>query len=144
MNRSFFVVTAFFAVATLLFFACSNTNLAPGPTDRVTLALNQSARLSTGITIKVDSLADGRCPVNLTCIWAGNARLIALLSKGAEQKAVRLVLGPDPVNAANKRPDSTGVVFGGITYKVVLRDVVPYPGSGQARPTEAIVQVTSL
>jgi hypothetical protein len=142
MNRSLTIVSLLLTLSTLLLFACSNTT--PAPDEQVTLALNQSARLSTGITVKIDSLADGRCPLNLNCLWAGNARLKAVLSKGAEQKSVRLVLGPDPTNSANRRPDSTGVVLGGVTYKVILRDVVPYPGSGQARPTEAILQIKGL
>jgi hypothetical protein len=144
MNRSFLIIALLWAAGTLLLFACSNTASAPDPTDQVTLALNQSARLSTGITVKVDSLADSRCPVNANCIWEGNVRLRATLTKDADSKSVRLILGRDPANPANKRPDSSGVVLGGVTYKVIVRDVVPLPGSGQARPTEAIIQVKGM
>lgn len=132
-----------FASATLLF-ACHDATVAPIPANQVKLALNQSARLSSGVSVKVDSLNDSRCPHNADCIWAGNVMLRAVLTKNSDIKPVRLILGQDPANPTNKRPDSTGVVLTGITYKVVLRDVTPYPGSDSAQPKEALVEVTPL
>ncbi|MEZ0607142.1 hypothetical protein ACAW74_01445 [Fibrella sp. WM1] len=143
MNRPLQLAAASLFASATLFLACNNSSTAPAPADQVKLALNQSGRLSSGITVKVDSLYDSRCPLNASCIWSGNVILRAALTKEAETKAVRLVLGPDLDNPTNKRPDSTGVVLGGTTYKVVLREVTPYPGSGSAEPTKALVEVVA-
>lgn len=133
--------TCFLMSATLLV-ACNKATISPTPADQVKLALNQSARLSSGVTVKIDSLSDSRCPLNVNCIWAGNVMLRAVLTKDADVKTVRLILGQDPRDATNKRPDSTGVVLTGTTYKVVLRDVTPFPVAGVTQRPEAVIEVT--
>lgn len=143
MNRFVTIVAASLFASATLFLACTNSASTPPPANQVKLAQSQSGRLSSGVTVKVDSLADSRCPINAICIWGGNVVLRAVLTKDTDTKSVRLVLGTDPTNPTNKRPDSTGVVLGGTTYKVVLRDVTPYPGSATNEPTQALVEVAA-
>lgn len=145
MNRSLKAAAAALFAAAILFVACTNSSPleTPSPANQVKLAQNQSGRLSSGVMVKVDSLDDSRCPPNAYCIWSGNVILRAALTKDTDTKSVRLVLGPDLQNPTNKRPDSTGVVLAGTTYKVVLREVTPYPGSGTAEPKQALVEVVA-
>ncbi|CCH01008.1 hypothetical protein FAES_2999 [Fibrella aestuarina BUZ 2] len=143
MNRFVNVAAASLFASATLFLACTHSSSTPSPANQIKLGQNQSGRLSSGVTVKVDSLSDSRCPINAICIWGGNVVLRAVLTKDTDTKSVRLTLGPDPANPTNKRPDSTGVVLGGTTYKVVLRDVTPFPGSGSTEPKQALVEVAA-
>jgi hypothetical protein len=144
MNYSRNSIAAILIAALPLAYACKSTDLTP--TNRVTLAAYQSGRLQNDITIRVDSLLDSRCPEGGVCIWEGNAVVKATLTKEASQKQVRLVLGPDFVNGNRQKSDSTGVVLAGSTYKVILRDVTPYPKINQPSQTatQAVIEVSKL
>ncbi|MEZ0486429.1 hypothetical protein [Fibrella aquatica] len=137
-------IAAFLLLSTLLY-ACKTAEVAP--TNRVALKADQSARLQNNVTVRVDSLTDSRCPEGVTCIWEGNSVVNTTLSKAADKAQVRLILGRDITAKGNHpRADSTSVVLVGETYKVVLRDVTPYPSVKQpASPaTQAIIEVSKL
>ncbi len=70
----------------------------------------------------------------------------ATLSKETDRQQVRLVLGLDNVNGTWQKADSTGVVLAGATYKVILRDVTPYPSiiKPASAPTQAVIEVSKL
>lgn len=126
---------------TTFFFACKSSDTAP--TASVSLGLNQSARLSTGVMVQVDSIQDSRCPLNAYCIWAGQAKVRLQVSKNQDAKTLQLALGPDPNGSYKNRLDSTTVVLSHEAYKVILKSVTPYPGSanpGQLQKAE--VEVT--
>lgn len=146
MNYSQKLIAALALVALPLAYACK-TSPEVAPTNRVTLSAYQSARLQNDVTVRVDSLRDSRCPEGALCIWEGNAVVKATLSKDTDQKQVRLVLGPDPSATGTRlKSDSTGVVLSGVTYKVILRDVTPYPDVNQPTPatTQAVIEVSKL
>ena len=127
----------------VLFTACHSSETRP--TDRVSVALHQSARLGSDVTVRADSIQDSRCPVNVNCIWAGNVRVKLLVSSINDSSVVRLGLGADPAGNVTKRPDSTNVTLNNSVYKVILRDVNPYPGTSTTnQPQTAIVQVTKI
>ncbi|MEZ0539914.1 hypothetical protein [Fibrella arboris] len=130
-------------MASLLTYACKSTDMTP--TNRVTLSAYQSGRLQNDITVRVDSLNDSRCPQGVVCLWEGNVVVKASLSKDVDKAQVRLVLGPDMANGTRKKSDSTGVVLSGATYKVILRDVTPYPTANQTSPApQAVIDVSKL
>lgn len=145
MNHSRNSIAAFLIAALPLVYACKTTDNIT-PTNRATLSAYQSARLQNDVTVRVDSLKESRCPEGAACIWSGNAVVKATLSKDTDQKQVRLVLGIDNVNGTWQKADSTGVVLAGATYKVVLRDVTPYPSiiKPSPAPTQAIIEVSKL
>jgi hypothetical protein len=144
MNHSQKTIATFLIAALPLAYACKTTEVSP--TNRVTLGAYQSARLQNDVTVRVDSLKESRCPEGAACIWEGNAVVKATLSKDTDQKQVRLVLGLDNVNGKWQKSDSTGVVLAGATYKVILRDVTPYPSitKPSTAPTQAIIEVSKL
>ncbi|GAB2589104.1 hypothetical protein [Spirosoma areae] len=126
-------------LGTVVFSACKSPETTP--TDRVSVGLNQSARLGSDVVVQVDSIQDSRCPANVVCIWAGEAKVKLALSKNSDSKVVRLVLGAD----VKARLDSTNVSLANQSYKVILREVNPYPGtSADGQPQMAVVQVTKL
>jgi hypothetical protein len=144
MNHSQKAIATFFIAALPLAYACKTSEIAP--TNRVSLGAYQSARLQNDVTVRVDSLKDSRCLEGAVCIWEGNAVVKATLSKDTDKKQVRLVLGKDFVNGNPQKSDSTGVVLAGSTYKVILRDVTPYPKINQPSQanTQAVIEVSKL
>jgi len=88
--------------------------------------------------VRIDSIEDSRCPANAMCIWAGRVAVELLLSKSADSHSVTLIL------QAGQQLGSTQVTLGTVTYKVVLRSVLPYPGTGSTQPLKATVQVTPM
>ncbi|WP_375445066.1 hypothetical protein [uncultured Fibrella sp.] len=146
MKYSQKLIAALGVAAITLAYACK-TSSEVTPTNRVALSAYQSGRVANDINVRVDSLKDSRCPEGALCIWQGNAVVKATLSKDTDQKQVRLVLGPDPSSTGTRqKSDSTGVVLSGITYKVILRDVTPYPNVNQPSPpaTQAVIEVSKL
>ncbi|WP_097130655.1 hypothetical protein [Spirosoma fluviale] len=132
--------SGFLIVGTILFSACKSNETTP--TESISLGLHQSGRLGSEVVVRVDSIQDGRCPMDLNCIWAGQAKVKLLLSKGTDSKFARLLLGPD---GSNKRPDSTTVSLKNERYKVILREINPYPSlANQGKPQTAVVQVTKI
>ncbi len=135
-------LSGFLIVGTILFSACKSSETTP--TDSISLGLHQSGRLGSEIVVRVDSIQDSRCPTGVTCVWAGQAKVKLLLSKDTDSTSARLFLGPDPGNS-NRRPDSTTVSLKSEMYKVILREVNPYPSSTiPSQSQTAIVQVTKI
>jgi hypothetical protein len=66
----------------------------------------------------VNVLEDSRCPSDVTCVWAGNARLRLAVSSGRSSKMLTL----NSNTAAPLPADST---FAG--YSVKLVELSPYP-----------------
>lgn len=134
--------SGFLVVGTILFSACKSNETTP--TDSLSLGLHQSGRLGSDVVVRVDSIQDSRCPVNVVCVWAGQAKVNLSLKKDSDSTAVRLSLGADP-GSTNKRPDSTTVSLKSETYKVILREVNPFPGTtSSTQPQTAVVQVTKI
>jgi hypothetical protein len=78
------------------------------------------------IWVTFDSLLqDSRCPINVNCIWQGNAEVAILFSNNNFIEEVRLNTFP----AFEHRRD----VFG---YTISLIDVLPYPHSDSLRVKE--------
>lgn len=79
-----------------------------------TLTISEGSQKSADrgrLTIKfVSVLEDSRCPPDVTCVWAGNAKVKLAISKGkAAPSFVELNTGHDP----------TSVIFNGYEIKLV-------------------------
>ena len=132
-------------VGTLSFAACQSSNVAPTDSTSLSLRVNQSARLSSGVAVRVDSIQDSRCPEGVTCVWAGQARVKMMLSKDSDSTTVGLILEPGVTAGSPKRQDSTNVLLSSQRYKVILLDVKPNPNTtNQDLPKTAVVEVTAL
>lgn len=134
-------------VGTLVFAACQSSTVAPDNPVSVSLRVNQSARLSSGVAVRVDSIRDSRCPQDpkVYCVWAGEARVNVFLAKDIDSTSVSLALEPDPKANSTKRLDSTRVELSSQFYQVILREVNPRPSlDNQDLPKSAVVEVTKL
>lgn len=107
--------------------------------------MNQSARLSSGVAVRVDSIQDSRCPMGVTCVWAGQAKVSMMLSKDSDSTSIGLILEPGKMAGSPMRQDSTNVRLSSEMYKVILKEVNPYPNTtNQTQPKSAVVEVTKL
>ena len=70
----------------------------------------------TRIKVKfIELIEDSRCPVDVNCVWAGNAKIKVLLSKGAESETVEL----------NTRLAPRQVTFAGHRFRLAALRPVP-------------------
>lgn len=122
--------------------ACKTTEVSP--VARVTLRMGSQARVASDVTVQVDSILDSRCPREVVCIWAGEAKVWARVQAGSETRPILLSLNK---TTGKDRTDSTAQVVGSSTYSIVLRNVTPFP-TAQAtglRPTsEAVLDVKKI
>jgi len=88
-------------------------------TQQITLRLNKQAKASRSkLTIKFVAVEDSRCPQDVDCIWAGNAKVtVKITNRRGESKIFDL----------NTNLEAKSVKFDG--YEIKLGNVTPYPRS---------------
>lgn len=109
----------------------------PGPSatidDTLTIPLGKQASTRDGAVrlTFVRLVSESRCPINVVCVWQGDAavRLHGIATAGAVEVTVHTALDP-----------KTFSVNG---YTVTLLDVLPYPGSA-ASESRAVVRVMRI
>ena len=103
-----------------------------GPQD-VTLTEGHELTLGSGDRLRFERVvSDSRCPHDVTCIWAGEARTSLVLRGAGAQTPVALEIGgnrvaADTVNSGLQgfRPVSSG------RYRLTLLQLDPYPMKGK-------------
>jgi hypothetical protein len=125
-------------VALLAASACGSSNPAtPRPVEldtEVTLARGDSAAVADkDLTVQfLEVTEDSRCPLDATCVWAGEVKVRLALSRGTEE----------PTRPEVREGDAAALG----PYRVVLVKVMPYPTStGRPRADEyrATLKVTA-
>lgn len=84
------------------------------------LKIGESAKSKPeGLEVEFDSVAeDSRCPRGVTCVWAGNAKILLKVKKDAAKPAhVELNTSIDPRTSRY------------LEYELRLRELRPYPES---------------
>ena len=90
-----------------------------------------------GLTLEfLEVTEDSRCPANVVCVWAGQAKVvIAAIDGGRDLGKHELVLDPTGAN-------SNGVELG--KYSVALVALNPYPSASYSIPNSDYVATISL
>ncbi len=87
--------------------------------DSVLVRINYGewASIENNITIKFDGVNDSRCPMDVTCVWAGDGGVSLTLSKEGEQihSFLHTTLFQREIN------------YNG--YRIILKSLNPYPKS---------------
>lgn len=88
-------------------------------TQQISVRLNKQAKASRSkLTIKFVAVEDSRCPQDVNCVWAGNAKVtVKITNRRGESKIFDL----------NTNLDAKSVKFDG--YEIKLGNVTPYPRS---------------
>jgi hypothetical protein len=112
----------------LLLLVGGNTSVTPS--EPFTLALGETVSIAnTAWSLSFDAVTeDSRCPVNVECVWAGQAVLHLTAARPGETEALTLTLGsetmvPEPIG-------DTGVFL-------TVSDLQPYPVAGTPIPQRA-------
>lgn len=86
------------------------------------LGFGETLHVEGGLSLEFTTLAeDSRCPTNVTCVWAGNARI--LLTAISPRSTANLEL-----NSNGQFPTSAQFE----SYSIELRKLDPYPLNGPA------------
>ena len=76
------------------------------------------------LSIEVMSIEEARCPIDAFCVWEGYAKATFKLNVTSE--TIDLVVPPNqPLNESFE--DSYTFSFSGSSYRLVMKDVTPYP-----------------
>jgi hypothetical protein len=88
------------------------------------------------LVVTVSKIEDGRCPRDVTCVWAGNAAVSATVTHGEASKSFTLHTAPKM---------GVDYIDTGLGVAVNLNDVQPYPlaAAKQAAP-EATLTLSRL
>lgn len=124
---------------------CAAPDATP-PTQQAAVGVPFALRLEETLTIGTDGLKlrfdrvleESRCPVNVTCIWAGRTRIQLTVTKDGEGLGlVELTLGAGSEDESSK-------TMGG--YRIEILALDPYPGTDASSSTEdaAVPTVTLL
>lgn len=94
------------------------------------LKLNEKALIShTNILLELTEINDSRCPVDVQCIWAGNAR-VKLNVKGLETSDAVLSFCIGQCDNGYHEADTLAIRYQNQAYTIILSEVNPYPGKG--------------
>lgn len=110
-------------------------SLAKGETTQLQLGTTETPS-NDKLTFRLSDLNDSRCPANVTCVWAGEAKTSVELELGGQKGQATLKLNGDRKQGTS---DSTSVAVGSRSFVVVLRDVLPYPGTTSDTPKATFV-----
>ncbi len=111
--RVLFIIFAF------ILFAGGVTAVETQSSQRVDIKIDHERSVRrTGLKIKfIDMVEDSRCPKDVECIWAGNAKIKVRISKNGRSKILEL----------NSNTKSSEDAFAG--YKFALVGLTPEPHS---------------
>ncbi len=137
-------------VAASLLSACSKSTVAPtsdlgkpfplakGEFRQLSLDGVETSSKPTGdkLTFRLVDLNDSRCPANVVCVWAGEATTNVELELNGQKAQAALKLAGDRKQGVS---DSTSVTVGTRSFTVLLRDVLPFPGTSSETPKATFV-----
>lgn len=90
------------------------------------------------LMIELNEISDSRCPVNVQCVWAGNAKAkVVLTSAGSENISLELCLGQ--CDSGFKETDRVSFKLNNESYSLILNKIDPYPGTGDAKKTAVLI-----
>ena len=127
-----------------LVIGCQNTNDNGAlPQGTVSVGNKGAARIGQDVTITADSIMDSRCPKNVQCVWAGNARVAFILSDNTASQKDTLCIG-DCSSKLGFNGSVDTLTLSSNRYQVTLLDVTPYPTTNATAKPEAVFKVVKL
>lgn len=108
----------------LAFTACTKVDtIEPQPVlgTKVVASFGTDFVYKEGLIVKVTKIEDSRCPENVTCVWAGMARVFFTITDNGVSKDVSIDF------ESKNTPVNTTVELGVQKYNIEVADVLPYP-----------------
>ena len=92
---------------------------------------------SEGLELTVNEVTDARCPVDVQCFWAGNAKVkLNVLADGSENQ-LSFCIGQ--CDTRYQKADTLQVEYHDKPYSLILTEVKPYPGAGNVKKSAVFV-----
>ncbi len=79
----------------------------------------------TALHLTVEEIADSRCPEDVQCVWAGEAKVKLLAASKTDTVKLDLVISPEK----NSKADTLSFDLNNKNYKALLYSVDPYPNT---------------
>lgn len=120
----------YFLVCTFLIFSFSLMGQESSETRSYSAALQKGELLNFGsrsLRFK-EVISDSRCPKNVTCIWAGEAKVLVELFENGKFLEERMLL-------VNSKNSSLSFLSEAVAYSISGIDLMPYP-TVQSKNTE--------
>jgi hypothetical protein len=92
---------------------------------------------SESIELSVNEITDVRCPVDVQCFWAGNAKVELSMEAGNTGKQLSLCIGQ--CDTRYQKTDTVGVEHQDKSYNLILTEVKPYPGTGSGKKSAVFI-----
>lgn len=144
MKRFPNILAALFLLCTLLSSTCKEDKDLTGSKKAdfntpIKLAVSEKAIISqSGLLLELTEINDSRCPVNVNCIWAGNAKVkLSVSGTGMEKTDLDFCLG----QCDNRFQEADTVIFqqNNQSYSLILNKVEPYPGTADHKKTAILI-----
>ena len=105
----------------------------------VTLSVYEKAVNSeNGLLLEVFEINDSRCPVNVNCIWAGNAK-VKLSISGTDMEKADLNFCLGQCDKQFQEADTVLFQQDDQSYTLILTKVEPYPGTANRTKTATLI-----
>jgi hypothetical protein len=116
----------------LLLWSCQKDESTLPAEEKMSLRANQSFALADGNQVTVSQINESRCPSGARCLRFGSVVVRLGLSGQGQTTPAELCLGECRGTTGGAAPlnerDSVDLSLAGQRYRVVLTDVLPYPG----------------
>ncbi len=76
------------------------------------------------VDVTIVEFQDSRCPINASCVAQGYGAVTLKLKDDAQEQNLQLCIGGCSIAAI---PQQQTIVLNGMTYKLKLEDITPYP-----------------
>ncbi|NEU08205.1 hypothetical protein GZH53_07770 [Flavihumibacter sp. R14] len=143
MKTHIIAFATFLTVCTLVASTCKKDGL-PAPQD---VELNSPFKIplngkvlinSENIELRVSEITDSRCPKNVQCVWAGNAKVkLNVRRPEAPDKQYSFCIGQ--CETRYQKADTLQIEYEDKPYNLILTDVKPAPGTEQGTKSAVLI-----
>ena len=92
---------------------------------------------SGSIQFNMKAVSDSRCPVDVQCFWAGNAKVSLTISEGTGEEELSFCIGQ--CDTRFQKADTLQIRYKDKPYQLILTDVKPYPGKGDGKKSAVFI-----
>lgn len=98
-------------------YSCKSDGIGPKPVEKV-ISYKESIELPNG-KLTFAGVEDGRCPLELVCIWGGSVVIDLVFRSAKHEKTLKIILGQ-----GSELQKARGVSLNGTEYSIEFIEVV--------------------
>ncbi len=113
----------FFLLASLTY--AQDTTVVKAPKIVMEQKINQAIPVNNMSVTLLKVVSDSRCPIGVTCIWAGEAKVLVQIKKDGKIEEKEIIITPNSTANSNSFIASDG------KFNINAIDLLPYPEKGK-------------